>query len=146
VQLLSPSAQLGGFLFRFGRLGKSLNRPLRLLLIRRHPRNGARKSGGPTPFELSLKVQRDFAHNPPSGFEVLPRCYDLNVHEARKVHLTRRREESAAAGLCDGPGRLYRPSARVKPAPAAFRESGRGHSITRPKRANGTNVTVRRYG
>jgi len=33
-------------------------------------RDRARKSRRPSLFEPSLKVQRDFAHNPPSGFEV----------------------------------------------------------------------------
>src|SRR6202030_1224119 len=105
--------------FRFGGLGKSSTRSLRLLLMRRHRRDRARKSGGPTLFELSLKVQRDFAHNPPSGFEVLPRCHDLNVHEARKVHPTRRREESAAAGPRDGTGlpvTTDRPPVQTAPA------------------------------
>ena len=68
--------------------------PFKFSLFRR---DRARKSGGPSLFEPSLKVQRDFAHNPPSGFEVLPRCYDLNVHEARKVRPTRRRGEPASA-------------------------------------------------
>ena len=109
-----------GRFFDFSGLGKPSTRSLRLLLIRRHRRYGARKSGCPTPFELSLKVQRDFAHNPPSGFEVLPRCYDLNVHEARKVHPTRRRGELAAAGPCDGTR-----SPTAKPSPAALLQSWR---------------------
>jgi hypothetical protein len=114
--LSSPLAQLGGFFLRFVGLGKSLVWPLRLLLIRRRRWDKARKSGGPTPFELSLKVQRDFAHNPPSGFEVLPRCCDLNVHEPRKVHPTRRRGESAAAGPCDGTGRALGSNPRQRPS------------------------------
>lgn len=58
-----------GFFFD---LAAAATRPLGPLFIRRHRWDGARKSGGPTLFELSLKVQRDFEHNPPSGFEVLP--------------------------------------------------------------------------
>jgi hypothetical protein len=43
--------------------------PFKFPLFRR---DRARKSGRPSLFEPSLKVQRDFAHNPPSGFEVQP--------------------------------------------------------------------------
>ena len=43
------------------------------------------KSGCPPLFELSLKVQRDLAHYPTSGFAVLPWHYGLNALGAQKV-------------------------------------------------------------
>jgi hypothetical protein len=47
--------------------------------------NRCDKSGGPSLFDSSLKVQRNNGHNRNSGFAALPQCNDLNAHRVRKV-------------------------------------------------------------
>ena len=93
-------------------------------------RNRARKSGRPSLFEPSLKVQRDFAHKP-IQVEVLPRWYDpqhtevppkvLNVPARNQPRPPMRWQQSVRT----------LPSPRLKPSPAAFLESCRAIAASR---------------
>jgi len=74
-----------GFSFGFGGCGKLLILPFKFLLFRRRRWNRSRKSGGPPLFELSLKVQRDIAHNAPQGSRSCPGATALNARGALKV-------------------------------------------------------------
>jgi len=69
--------------------------PFKFSLFRR---DRLRKSGRPSLFEPSLKVQRDFAHNPPSGFEVQPPMLWCQRPRSSKgpSHTSRRHGESAS--------------------------------------------------
>ncbi len=71
-----------GFSFGFGGCGKLL---LLRLALRRRWRNLPRKSGGPPLFALSLKVERNIAHNRAPGSLSCPGATTLNAHRPLKV-------------------------------------------------------------
>jgi hypothetical protein len=51
------------FSFALARRDRLLILPVRLMLLARGQRIRSQKSGGPPPFEPSLKVEGDIAHN-----------------------------------------------------------------------------------
>jgi hypothetical protein len=92
------------------------------LASRRRGRNLPRKSGGPPPFALSLKVQRNVTHKS-IRVEVLPRWYNLNTQRPPKGPKSARGEFSDGRPS-DGNDRPAIQSPPAKPVPAGFLESG----------------------
>jgi hypothetical protein len=113
--------------------GKLLILSFKILLFRRHRRDRPHKSGGPPLFELSLKVQRNVAHNPAPGFEALPRCCGIIAQRALITAAISRCKgpkcgptEIGAAWLCDGRGsRTPEPADQTRTSGPA--ESYRGY-------------------
>jgi hypothetical protein len=88
VQTSSLPLESGGFSFLFWQAGLAADPLFINVLVRRRRLNLPRKSGGPPLFAPSLNVERYIAHDPNSGFAVLPWCYGLNADDVRKVPTT----------------------------------------------------------
>jgi hypothetical protein len=99
--------------------------PFKFSLFRR---DRARKSGRPSLFEPSLKVQRNLAHNPPSGFEVLPQCYD-----STSMKLERSILHGAGESASESPAGRWRQRTREMPSLGV----GCGESWPIERRASG---------
>ena len=98
--------------------------------FRRHRRDRPRKSGGPSLFELSLKIQRNVAHIPNSGLSA-PVSRVFNARGPSKVHLA---SQDGRAVRAAGIGRHFG-GLQTEPTPAAFLVSWRGHLVPRSQPA-----------
>ena len=104
--------------------------PFKSLLFRHHRRRRPRKSGGPSLFQPSLKVQRDVAHYPPPGSRSCPGTTALNALGAKKVRNSARGESASDAhAMAEIDRQLWSPQTKL--ARAAFLESRRGKSAIR---------------
>ena len=125
-----------GFSFAFTRRGELFALPFRPTLLGRSRCNRQQKSGGPSLFEPSLKVQRDNAHNQNSRFALPPVSTSSTRDLAKpKPDVAWESTQIRARGLLRveamwWPGLAGISQPAPKPAPAAFLESRRGRRST----------------
>jgi hypothetical protein len=99
-----------GLSFGFDRRGKRFRLVFGAMPFRRRWQNWPRQSGGPPLFELSFKLQRDGAHDPDSGFAVLP-WWAYQRSTGPKGPKQRRRESASGVHAMALIGRTSEPTA-----------------------------------